>query len=141
MDTDLSEFDLWVRAFAFTQAIEVPLYIAAFSWLRLQPQTVGGIARLMPLWLRAVVAFLCSLLSHPVVWFGFPRLFQMGRLATLDPLPNYVAMVVAAEIFAVGSEAILLWAVRLRYALLVAFVINMTSMSLGFLTRYLFAWF
>jgi hypothetical protein len=123
----------WIRAFAFTQTVEIPLYLLAFAWPRLRGRFPDG--RLRPpmgLPFRFAVAFLCSLLTHPVVWFGFPRL--------IEGLEHYAWMVVAAETFAVTSEALILWAVRLRFALLVAFLVNMTSMSLGFLLRYVTHW-
>ena len=130
---DPAEVAGWVRAFAFTQLIEVPLYTLALSWPVLRGRLQRGEPRpAPPLSFRVAVAFLCSLLSHPVVWFGFPRL--------IDPYDHYTAMVIAAEIFAVVSEAILLWAVRLRWALPVSFVANMASLSLGFLLRYLTGW-
>ena len=123
----------WIRAFAFTQTIEVPLYLLAFYLPWLRGRLADGQPRPALSWaFRVGVAFLCSLLTHPVVWFGFPRL--------IDSAENYVAMVIAAETFAVTSEALILWAVRLRYALVVAFVVNTTSMSLGFLLRYLTHW-
>lgn len=123
----------WIRAFIFTQAVEVPLYLLAFAWPLLRGRLADGRPRpALPMAVRVGVAFLCSLLSHPVVWFGFPRL--------IDSAEHYAAMVVAAETFAVTSEATILWAVRLRYPLLVAFAVNMTSMSLGFLLRYLTSW-
>ena len=42
----------WLLAFAFTQAVEIPIYRRAGA----------------PLW----VAFAASALTHPVVWFVFP---------------------------------------------------------------------
>jgi hypothetical protein len=44
----------WLLAFAFTQAVEIPIYRRAGA----------------PLW----VAFAASALTHPVVWFVFPLL-------------------------------------------------------------------
>lgn len=123
----------WIRAFAFTQIVEVPLYLLAFAWPRLRGRFPDGRPRpAMSIPFRVAVAFLCSLLSHPVVWFGFPRL--------IDSYDHYVTMVIAAETFAVTSEALILWSVRLRGSLPVAFVVNMTSMSLGFLLRYVTHW-
>jgi hypothetical protein len=130
---DPAEVASWVRAFVFTQLIEVPIYTLALGWSRLRPTLASAVSRPTPsLPFRLAVAFLCSLLSHPVVWFGFPRM--------IDPYDHYVAMVFAAEVFAVASEAVLLWSVRLRGALLVSLVANMASLSLGFLLRYLTGW-
>jgi NhaP-type Na+/H+ or K+/H+ antiporter len=127
MQLEPGELESWVRAFAFTQCVEVPLYVACLSWPRLM--------RGMALWKRVALAFLCSLLTHPVVWFVFPRL--------IDSYYYYAQMVVAAETFAVTAEALILslFGMRWRWALLASLVTNMTSMSLGFLFRYLFSWF
>ncbi len=125
----------WVRAFTLTQLLEVPLYTLALGWPRLRaPLPQGNPPPALSLSFRVAIAFLCSLLSHPVVWFGFPRL--------IDSYEHYAAMVVAAETFAVSSEAVVLWAVRLRlhHAFLLSFLVNMTSMSMGFLLRYLTGW-
>lgn len=122
MQLEPGELAAWVRAFAFTQIVEMPLYIAVMRTRRL------GVAR--PLLLRILVAFLCSLVTHPVVWFVFPRI--------LDAYEDYVLMVIEAETFAVVVEALILRRFGVRWALAVSFVVNMTSMSLGFLTRALF---
>jgi hypothetical protein len=119
----------WLRAFAFTQAVEVPLYLLALTRLgrRTVPPSDGSFAR------RVGLAFLCSLVTHPVVWFVFPRL--------IDSYADYELMVVAAESFAVTVEALLLFRLAplpLRSAFALSFAVNMTSMSLGFLSRYLF---
>lgn len=130
---DPAEVAGWVRAFAFTQLVEVPLYTAALGWSALRLPLASGPARpALPISFRIAVAFLCSLLSHPVVWFGFPRL--------IDPYDHYTAMVIAAEAFAVGSEAIVLWSVRVRFALPISFLVNMASLWLGLLLRQLTGW-
>jgi hypothetical protein len=125
MELDPGEAAAWLRAFIFTQAVEVPLYVVALS--RLSPA--------LPLSRRIGLAFLCSLLTHPVVWFVFPRLFDSAHL--------YEVMVAAAETFAITSEALLLArlaALPARRAALLSFAANFTSMSLGFLTRSFFDW-
>jgi hypothetical protein len=118
------EVEGWIRAFLFTQLVEVPLYIAVMSSKRLAPPRA--------LWARFCIAFLCSLITHPVVWFVFPRI-----LAGYD---NYVYMVIAAETFAVGIEALVLMHFQVRLAPLVSLGVNMSSMSLGFLLRVYFDW-
>ena len=53
----------------------------------------------VPLYLRVTslpVAVLASTLTHPIVWFVFPALWPGG----------YVSMLVAAELFAWGAEAL-----------------------------------
>lgn len=122
MQLEPGEFAGWVRAFAFTQLVEMPLYVAVMSTRRF------GVAK--PLALRILVAFLCSLITHPFVWFVFPRI--------LDAYEDYWLMVVEAETFAVVVEALVLRRFGVRYALAISFVVNMSSMSLGFLIRALF---
>ena len=118
------EVEAWVRAFVFTQAIEVPIYVAAMGLPLFESRR--------PLWQRCAIAFLCSLVTHPFVWFLFPRL--------IPGYENYPYMVLAAETFAVVVEALILWGFGVRRALMLSFLVNMTSMSLGFLLRTLFGW-
>jgi hypothetical protein len=72
----------WLAAFTLTQLIEVPIYARALRGRRM----------------RWVAAFGASALTHPVVWWVFPRLWPAG----------YWSMVLAAEAFAVLVEALYL---------------------------------
>lgn len=128
MEYDPEEVIGWVRAFAFTQCIEVPLYVLALSRWGFRMQSSPAAKRWLFLLRCATVAFVCSLCTHPFVWFAFPRL--------IDSSVHYLRMVVFAEIFAVSIEAALLWAVGLRRAWLVSLCVNMTSLGLGLLFRY-----
>lgn len=78
----------WVVGFAFTQAIEVPLYFRATASWR--------------------VAFFASALTHPVVWFLFPLLslayWPMVALAEL-----FAVLVEAWWLRAHGVSRALLW--------------------------------
>jgi hypothetical protein len=69
----------WVAGFAFTQAIEVPLYL-----------------RLTGSWR---VSFLASALTHPLVWFVFPLL----------PLPYWTMLGFAETFAVVVEGAWLRW--------------------------------
>ncbi len=97
----------WLLAFAFTQAVEIPIYRRAGA----------------PLW----VAFGASALTHPVVWFVFPR-------AGLE----WIWMVVWAETFAWLLEALWLRWHGVRRPLLWSLAANGASLSLGLITRGLF---
>jgi hypothetical protein len=104
----------WLRAFVFTQIVEAPIYRRALgvSW----PDAIAP-----------------STLTHPLVWFVFP-------LATrILGLPWLVSMA-AAELFAWLAEAFYLRArgVPLKKALLVSFVANAASLSLGLVSRAVF---
>ncbi len=123
MELASEEFIGWIRAFAFTQLIEVPIYVAALI----------AFAPALSRTKRWAVAFLCSLLTHPIVWFVFPRI--------IDSYTDYVPMVIAAETFAVCVEAMVLSLATARHAFVLAFFTNMLSMSLGFVIRYFLGWF
>jgi hypothetical protein len=106
----------WLIAFAFTQVVEVPIYLWALRDRVPSPSK------------RFAYAFGASLVTHPVVWFAFPRLITT----------TYRGMVVAAEVFAIVVEAMILSGAGLPRPFLWALVANLTSVSLGLLSRYLF---
>ncbi len=86
----------WAHAFALTELVEVPIYLAALRrhpWLR----RLGG-------------AFGASLLTHPLLWFALPAL----------PLsyPTYVFVAEVATVLVeagflklLGSTRPLVWAI------------------------------
>lgn len=98
----------WLPAFVLTQMIEVPIY----RW--------GARAT----WATALLA---SALTHPLVWFAFPALFE-GAL-------GYVPMVVLAEVFAVVVEAVWLARRGVRRPVMWSAVANAASVTLGLLLR------
>ena len=102
----------WLMAFAFTQAVEVPIYQR------------GGAS----VW----VAFLASTFTHPLVWFGFPALHSLGL--------GYWGTVVLVECFAIGAEALWLSLRGVRRAFLWSALANGTSVTLGLLSRAIFGW-
>ncbi len=103
----------WLPAFVLTQAIEVPIY----RW--------GARAT----WATAMVA---SALTHPLVWFAFPALFE-GAL-------GYVPMVVLAEVFAVAVEAAWLAHRAVRRPAVWSVAANAASLAIGLGTRYVVGW-
>jgi hypothetical protein len=111
----------WLVAFAFTQVVEVPLWILALRRWGAPRRHVATLA---------AIAFGASALTHPIVWFVFPRIVPFG----------YVVMVAAAETFAVVVEAIYMRAFGLRRALLASLVANGASAGLGFACRAAFGW-
>ena len=101
----------WLRAFLFTQLVEVPIYMRG-----------PGCSLL--------AAFGASLLTHPVVWFVFfsPR-WDAG----------YTTKTIAAELFAwFGEAAYLRFACRRPHALAWSLCANAASLGLGLLSRSLF---
>ena len=111
----------WIVAFVFTQAIEIPIY--AFALRRWGSESAR--AR------TALVAFGASAITHPIVWFVIPR---------LSPY-RYRTTVILAEIFAIIVEAVYLRkAAGLKHAWLWSLAANLTSVTLGFMSRAKFGW-
>jgi hypothetical protein len=102
---------VWLARFLFTQLIEVPIYTYALRG-------------------RSLVAFGASAITHPVVFFVFPRLWPGG----------YWSMIVAAEIFAFVVEGFYLRRAGLRRAFLWSLVSNGASYSLARLSAQTFGW-
>lgn len=109
----------WLSAYAFTQAVEVPVYMRA---LRGRTPAYSLHARL---WL----ALAPSALTHPFVWFAFPQL----------PVP-YLTMCVLAETFAFGVEWAVLSSLGVRRAWLWSLAANALSLGLALISRGLFRW-
>jgi hypothetical protein len=111
----------WFVAFAFTQIVEIPLWTLALRrWSERRRPTATNVA----------IAFGASALTHPIVWFGFPRLVPH----------HYLVMVALAEAFAVIAEALYTRAFGLRRAFWVSLVVNGASAGLGLLSREAFGW-
>ncbi|HEX2678496.1 MAG TPA: hypothetical protein VHM19_17710 [Polyangiales bacterium] len=100
----------WLRAFAFTQLVEIPIY----------RRTLGA-----GFW----EAFGASAITHPIVWFGFFSPYAPG---------TYLQRSIAAELFAWLVEAAYFRARGRRNALGWALVANGASVGLGLLSRSLF---
>jgi hypothetical protein len=112
----------WLAAFAFTQYVEVPLWAEALEKYGANKRGFGA---------RAAIGFGASALTHPVVWFVFPRIVPFG----------YWPMVGAAETFAVVAEALYMKAFGLRRARDSSIASGRRRSSrLGFLCRWLFGW-
>lgn len=106
----------WLYAFAFTQVVEVPLYMRFVD-------DKSAISRLTK-------AFSLSLVTHPFVWFAFPR----------APFPNWYVQLAVSEAFAVFVEALLLkrFGLDTNRAFLLALFANALSLGLGLTSRALF---
>lgn len=117
----------WLGAFLFTQAVEIPIYLYGLRPVR---RELGW-----PVCLA--VAFGASALTHPIVWFVFPRLW-----GALEEPGGYRGMVAAAETFAVTAEALYLLGVKTKPgpAFGWALLANGASASLGLWSRFEFGW-
>jgi ABC-type Co2+ transport system permease subunit len=116
----------WLGAFAFTQAVEVPIWAYA---LRERRKLARG-DEPWPFWLCAVVGFGASAVTHPVVWFVIPQ----------HALGGYWAMVLQAEAFAVLVEAVYTGLCGLRWSLAWSLFANAASAGLGLLSREMLGW-
>ena len=123
-------------AFAITQIVEVPIYIAALGASR--GRTMRSPARSLPA--RAAIAFGASAITHPVVWLVMPALSMWVYSALFGRVferadPGVVARTlfygVVAETFAVACEALYLRAFGVRRALLWATAANAASVIVG----------
>jgi hypothetical protein len=120
----------WLVAFAFTQVVEVPIYLRATRR-------------------RPLVSFGASAITHPIVWFVIPNVWRELYLACVrldphfviaSPLARYACMVALAETFAIGVEAAYLHTFAVRKPLVWALVANGASVTLGLASRALFGW-
>ena len=102
----------WLMAFAFTQAVEVPIYLRAKAGWR--------------------AAFLASAFTHPLVWFGF--------YPVQDQVHSYELTLVLMEAFAILAEAAWLSSRKVKRAFLWSLGANLASVTLGFASRALFGW-
>ncbi len=119
----------WLFAFLFTELVECPIYWTALDD-RAERSRVPR-SRLA----RLALVFGASAITHPVVWFVIPWLWR-----ELDRPGGYWAMAAAAETFAVVVEGGYLRLFGVRRALWWALVANLTSVTLGLLSRQLFGW-
>ncbi len=106
----------WLSAYLLTQAVEIPIYLLA--------------TRGHPWRARLMIAAAASTMTHPMVWFILPALH----------FPSYEAYFIGAESFAVLVEALLLWSLGIRRALLWSLAANAGSVVVGLVLRSLFGW-
>jgi hypothetical protein len=122
----------WLWAFLFTQAVEVPIYV------------VGARTRIDE-------GFCASAITHPIVWFVWPALFDRLFGATLAPgsamyaplfgtswTPAYLVMVVFAEAFAFGVEGAYLRWLKKSSPFMWSLAANAASLGLGLVSRAIF---
>lgn len=114
----------WFWAFLFTQIVEVPIYMRGMR-------------------ARFHEALGASSLTHPVVWFVIPDLWDrfylqilQGRAGIWMPASmRYWIMVAVAEVFAVVAEALYFRFIRLPKPWMWSLIANMASFGLGMLSR------
>jgi hypothetical protein len=116
----------WLGAFAFTQAVEVPIWTHALR----KHRTVASGQRPWSVLVAAAIAFGATAITHPIVWFVFPR-YAFG---------SYWLMIAEAEAFAVLAEASYVSLFGLERPLAWSLLANMASAGLGFAARGMFGW-
>ncbi|MDC0717205.1 hypothetical protein [Nannocystis bainbridge] len=128
----------WFWSFAFTQLVEVPIYLRALGG----PDQAPRLSRPQ----RLGLGFLASALTHPYVWFVFFGVFysrayeDLGYHWPFVTAHRYTIYFIVAETFAVVVEALLLRGCGLRRAFLWALLANATSAGLGFFSRHFLGW-
>jgi hypothetical protein len=120
------EIRAWLWAFLFTQAVEVPIW----AWALRRRRRAAPDRAPWPVWLCLAAGFGASAITHPFVWFAFPRYGSR----------SYLVMVIEAESFAVGVEALYTGALGLEDALAWSVVANASSLGLGLASRAFFGW-
>lgn len=120
----------WLSAFGFTQAVEVPIYLAVMARQKLDLTWLS----------RALLAFGVTAFTHPIVFFVLPLTMRAFQAGGLNPNQAWWAYVAVAETFAVGAEAYILAMFSVRRPLLLSFAANGASAGLGLLSRHLFHW-
>ena len=110
-------FIAWSYSFLFTLAVEIPIYVLVAR-------------RSVPARRAALAAALCSAVTHPLLWFVWPRFFK-----------HYTTYIVSGELIVAVVEALIFWAVarpkRFLTAVAASFLANAGSYGLGVLFHYL----
>lgn len=118
----------WLSAFLLTQLVEVPIYTVALARCGGRRPVLLSDPVFTPR--RVALAFGASLITHPVVFFVFPRVWGGG----------WWHQVAAAEAFAVAFEAAYLTVLGVRRSVWWALAANAASLGVGQLTRGLWGW-
>ena len=154
---DLLPFDLsarqldWLRSFAFTLAVEVPVFVWMARRYRATPR--------ITLRRAAVAGGWGTCMTHPVLWFLWPRLYvatlslllapeslreEYGRRAIFFVLEQphvFWSGVAVAELLIAFIEGFTFWLaarrIPLSRAMLASFLANGASYGLGQLVRHL----
>lgn len=112
----------WLTAFALTQCVEMGFYVNAHRAPRPRSE-------------RLAIAFACSAITHPLVWFVVQPAMEIAAGASevsWSATTMYWAGVLVAETFAVLTEAGFLACFGVPAALRWSLAANATSVILGF---------
>ena len=154
---DLLPFDLsprqlnWLRSFAFTLTIEVPVFVWMARSYRAHPRVTVRRAAAAGAW--------GTCMTHPVLWFLWPRFYvaslslllapeslreEYGRQAiffVMDQPHIFWSGVAIAELLIACIESVTFWLaagrIPLARAIVASFLANGASYGLGQLVRHL----
>jgi hypothetical protein len=111
-------FWVWLTAFVWTNALELPVYVLALR------------RRFDCWWMPCVLAFVLNVVTHPALWYVFPRISPFWLYAVCGE-----AAVVCIE--AVGVKLALRKRGTMRFAFGVSLAANTVSTVVGLaLTRW-----
>jgi hypothetical protein len=109
-------FPLWIRAFAFTLAVEIPIFAALARWV-MKPKSC-------PVWRLALAGAAGTLFTHPLFWFVWPHVVS-----------DYTFYIISGELLVATIESFTFFAIArpipLYRAILVSFIANAVSYGLG----------
>ncbi|MDD5307731.1 MAG: hypothetical protein PHU25_10465 [Deltaproteobacteria bacterium] len=111
----LTVFPYWLKAFLFTQGVEIPI------WTLLARGAV-------PAWRAALAGAACTCLTHPLLWFVWPRVVH-----------DYGAYIASGELLVAAIESavffVLARPVTFSRAVAASFLANAASYGGGLLLR------
>jgi hypothetical protein len=110
--------EAWLTAFGLTLLVEIPIFAIVARLLE------RGRAPRAPLWRLAIAGAAGTCLTHPLLWFVWPRLFG-----------GYSAYVVSGELLVAAIETgtfyLVARPVRLSTAAAASFLANGASFAVG----------
>ncbi len=123
-DVFFAVFPLWLKAFALTQSVEVPIYWAVArrkKQLSKQPAT----------WRVLLAAAAGTTLTHPLFWFVWPLVIH-----------DYTTYMISGELIVTFVEIFVFWGlarpIGFRIAVAAAVLANSASYLAGLLLRFMF---
>jgi len=108
----LKLFNMWLVSFLFTLVVEVPI----FAWIG---------KKNVPLWRGAIAGAAGTCLTHPLLWFVWPRIMHF----------SYTGYIVSGELIVAAIESFTFFAlarpIPLSRAAAASLIANGTSYGLG----------
>ena len=121
MDPEVFEivFPYWIRAFGFTLAIEIPIFVLVGRFGSFKKNRI-------PIWRLALAGAAGSIVTHPLLWFVWPQLIS-----------NYTVYIVSGELIIALVESVSFWLIarpiKMKTAVAASFIANAISYGGGYL--------